>query len=228
MDSVRMSLLEGPSMLILVLAVLAIELKRPWVSAALIAIGGLGRETNLVAAPVLVNRMPRQLDELARVVGMVVLTIAPFVLWSLYVRSIYGAARYAGTNNLGVPLTAFAAEWKSTLAGLTTLGWSSLHRFRFVVLASLTIQALFLLTHWEWSNAWWRLGMAYAVLMVILGAAVWAGYPGAAIRVLLPMTFAFNILSVRSRWFWPFVLLGNISILYGFHKIEIPWISQYI
>jgi len=204
------------------------ELKRPWLSASLLALGGLARETNLTGAPILVNRFPSTIREVVRLVGMLLLTMTPLLIWSLYVRSVYGPAHYAGTNNLDVPFVSLVADWKSAVAGVATLGWSSLYRFRLMMLVSITVQALFLFAQWDWRNAWWRLGAAHAVLMTVLGAAVWEGYPGSAVRVLLPMTFAFNILLVRSRWFWPLVLLGNISVLYGIHKIEAPWISRFI
>jgi hypothetical protein len=228
MDSVRMALLEGPSMLVLLLAVLATEMKRPWLSASLLALGGLARETNLTGAPILVGRFPSSIREVGRLVGMLLLTIAPLLIWSLYVRSVYGSAHYAGTSNLDLPFVGLVADWKSAVAGVATLGWSSLHRFQLMMLVSVTVQALFVVTQWDCRNAWWRLGAAYAVLMTVLGGAVWAGYPGAAVRILLPMTFAFNILLVRNRWFWPLVLLGNISVLYGIQKIEVPWISRLI
>jgi len=204
------------------------EPKRPWLSASLLALGGLARETNLTGAPILVNRFPSTIREVVRLVGMLLLTITPLPIWSLYVRSVYGPAHYVGTNNLDVPFVSLVADWKSAVAGVATLGWSSLYRFRLMMLVSITVQALFLVARWDWRNAWWRLGAAYAVLMTVLGAAVWEGYPGSAVRVLLPMTFAFNILLVRSRWFWPLVLRGNISVLYGIHKIEAPWISRFI
>ena len=46
-----------------------------------------------------------------------------------------------------------------------------------------------------------RVGVAYVVLMVVLGPDVWGGYPGAALRVVLPMTIAFNLLLPRTRRF---------------------------
>jgi hypothetical protein len=56
-------------------------------------------------------------------------------------------------------------------------------------------------------------GAAYAVLMMVLGDAVWENYPSAAARVLLPMTLAFNILVPRGRW-WPLLLLvGNLGVI---------------
>jgi hypothetical protein len=49
--------------------------------------------------------------------------------------------------------------------------------------------------------------------MMLLGEAVWEGYPGAASRVLLPMALAFNILVPRRPAGWLLLLLGNITFL---------------
>ena len=69
------------------------EMKRPWLSASLLALGGLARETNLTGAPILVNRFPSD-DSRSRQTGLgcSLLTIAPLLIWSLYVRSVYGPA----------------------------------------------------------------------------------------------------------------------------------------
>jgi hypothetical protein len=72
------------------------------------------------------------------------------------------------------------------------------------------------------------MGVAYCALMATLGAAGWEGGPDAAIRVLLPMSFAFNLLVLQSRWFWPLVLLGNASALHGLQLLNLPLLSPYL
>jgi hypothetical protein len=78
-----------------------------------------------------------------------------------------------------------------------------------------SVQALFFLVHRESSERWWRIGAAYAALMLCLGAPVWAGFPGAATRVLLPLTLAFNVLAYRRRAALGWLVLGNLSIFSG-------------
>jgi hypothetical protein len=56
------------------------------------------------------------------------------------------------------------------------------------------------------------LGASYAALLVVLGDAVWEGYPGAALRVLLPMTLAFNVLLPRGGKWRAWLVLGNLSV----------------
>jgi hypothetical protein len=69
------------------------------------------------------------------------------------------------------------------------------------------------------------MGIVYAALMVVLGPAVWEGQPGAVTRVAVPMAIAFNILVVKSRWFWPLWLLGNAGIIHGVDFMRLPWLS---
>jgi hypothetical protein len=107
-------------------------------------------------------------------------------------------------------------------------GWGSFARYKFFAIVGLTTQAGFLAMRRDWGSPWWRVGAAYAVLMPFLSALLWEGYPGAASRVLLPMTFAFNVLVGRSRWFWPLAILGNLSILNGIPTIQMPWISKFL
>ena len=35
---------------------------------------------------------------------------------------------------------------------------------------------------------------------------------GAYLRVLLPLTLAFNLLLPRNQWFWPAFVLGNLGL----------------
>lgn len=64
----------------------------------------------------------------------------------------------------------------------------------------------------QWDRLWWRIGAAYAGLLLVLGGAVWEGFPGAAARVLLPLQLAFNVVVPSGRW-WRLVLVaGNLSV----------------
>jgi hypothetical protein len=61
--------------------------------------------------------------------------------------------------------------------------------------------------------------------MPFLSYPIWEGDPGAIVRVVLPMSVAFNVLVVRSRWFWPLFVAGNLTVLHGIHMIKVPGIS---
>ena len=86
----------------------------------------------------------------------------------------------------------------------------------------LVTQASFLLLRRQPARAWWRVGAGFAVLMLLVAQPVWEGYPGAATRVLLPMTLAFNLLVPRGRRWLPILLLGNLSAIVGVNEFSAP------
>ncbi len=227
LSSVRLSLNEGPSMLVVTLAILAHEHHRRWLAAGLMGVAGLGRETNMGGSGLLFDHFPRRREELLDAAGRVLVIILPFLLWSLYVRSVYPNFRYSNPASFGYPLAGYLSKWSATLAEFQVAGWNSGARFNLVVLVGLTVQAVFLATRWDWKSPWWRMAAPYCVLFVITSYAVWEGQPGAAPRVLLPLAIAFNIQIARlpHRWFWPLVIVGNLSVLSGISEIETPWLS---
>lgn len=228
MLSVRYALLEGPSMLVLTLAIIAVQGSRSWWAAACMALAGLGRETNLIASGMLVNRAPRTRQTIREGIGQAALVALPFGLWWLYLKFRYPTFAVSNPDSFSVPFSAYIEEWRITINELGLYGWGSFARYKFFAIVGLTTQAGFLLMRRDWRSPWWRMGAAYAALMPFLSVLVWNGYPGAAVRVLLPMTFAFNVLVGKSRWFWPLAILGNLSILNGIPTIEMPWISRFL
>jgi hypothetical protein len=76
---------------------------------------------------------------------------------------------------------------------------------------------MLLLRYREWQRPWWRVGIAYVGLMVILGSNVWNS-GDAAPRALLPMAVAFNVLAAQRfgqtpATFWPWLVFGNANLL---------------
>ena len=230
--SVRFSLLEGPSVLVLALAIIALERGRPWLAVAIGGLSGLGRETNLlvgacVVEPAVVSRTRRDIVQAA---ARVATLGAPLAIWLLYLFAAGHDVSLAGaSNNFGAPFAAYVAKWGATLSELRDTGWSgSLARFSLLALVSVTTQAIVLVRLARWSSPWWRVGVAYIVLMVVFGPALWAGYPGSYVRVVLPMTIAFNLLLPRTRLFWPLAVLGNLSVWHGLDALGVPVLSVYL
>jgi hypothetical protein len=225
--SVRYALVEGPGLLVLALAVVAVERQRPRVASLLMAAVGLGRDTNLLSAGVLIDRVPRTAAEAIRIAGRVAVAVVPLLLWLLYIRLVYFRFGLAGEDNFAPPFAAFVDRWQDALGGLWRHGWwgEGGYRVKLAATMGLTVQAGYLVARREWESPWWRAGAAYAVLLPLLGPSVWDGIPGAATRVLLPMSVAFNILVVRSRWFWPLFILGNLAIPYSLVLLRVPWLS---
>lgn len=224
LGSVRFGLLECPSMLLLALAIAAVERGRPWIAAGVVAAAGLGRETNLLSAGMLANS-PRWTKAAAlAAAGQMLLVVLPLTLWIGYLGLLYPSAAPIGASNLSLPLVDYVAKWQTTLNDLRVDGLQSFARFSLWAIVALTVQAAFLLAHRDWTSPWWRAGIGYVAILACLGPAVWEGVPGAAIRVLVPLSFAFNVLVTSSRWFWPLVVAGNLSALHGLQMIQVPWL----
>jgi hypothetical protein len=224
--SVRFALTEGPGLIVLALAVAAMERGRPWLASGLMAMVGLGRETNLVAGGVLIDRVPRRWREALVLVGRGLAAVLPVAAWFLYVRWVFPPLAASDAANFAVPFSGYLTKWSVTLAQLATSGWwGSWARFNLAALIAVTVQAGYLLARRDWSSAWWRAGVPYCLLMPLLSYPVWEGDPGAIMRVVLPMTVAFNVLVVRSRYFWPLVIAGNLSVFHGIHMINVPWLA---
>ena len=214
--SVRLAVLDGPSLLLLALGVAAAERGRLWTSAAILGISGLGRETNLLGAPAL--PAPAGRWRIVRLAAALVLVLLPLLLWQDYIWSIYrGSSTSAGAWHI-IPLAGYVEKWRVELHAVERLGlWSDASRSLLVVL-SLTVQALFFAWTRAWREPWWRLGAAYAVLLLAVHYAVWEGNPGAITRVVLPMTAAFNVLLWKGteqgrRAFWIWYAAGNLHLL---------------
>ena len=226
LSSVRFALPDGPSLLLVALAVMAVEQGRGRLGALIVGLAGTGRETSLCSAGVVVQR-GRGLRSIAELSLRAAIVVLPLLAWMLYLRRVgYGAS--TGVANFGAPLSAYIEKWAVTLRELHDQGWQSFARFSLLTLVGLTTQAVVLSSRWHWKAVWWRAGVPYVGLLLVLGPAVWEGYPGAATRVLLPLTIAFNVLLPSSRWFWPLWLLGNLNMLHGLEVIRAPWISAHV
>ncbi len=221
--SVVAALPDGPGMLLLAASILAIEGGRVRRSAGLIGLAGLGKDINLFSSAVLLapGSLKRYGGRDLFIWGL--LLAGPLALWMLFVAGRLEFDSIGGGRNFGVPFAGYLENWSLTLAALRDEGWDSYYRLSLYAMIGLTTQTAALLVLRDWRNPWWRAGMGSVVLMAALGPAVWEGVPGAATRVLLPMTFAFNFVLPRNRWFWPLWVLGNLSILPALEILRVPF-----
>ncbi len=212
--SVRFAVLDGPSLLLLALAVAASEKGRTWIAAVTLGIAGLGRETNLLGATAM--PWPRGWRGWLRAAAAALVVALPLLVWQDYVWSIYHSTTERA-ELITVPFSAYLEEWNRTLRG------SGLFLFdrKTPALVALTVQGVYLAWTRNWSSPWWRLAAAYAALMFIVDTPVWQGYPGAITRVVLPLKFGFNVLLAqdRPRGFWAWFALGNLDLAMSFDAL---------
>ena len=214
LDSVRQSLVDLPALLLLTLAVRAWTRPNPNPSTLWLALGNLARETNLLGAVALHgDRLFRRVGWQGSLVQLVAAAV-PLGLWSLYVHDRFGGSFATGRDNFTWPLLGAFDQARLSLGEVLHGPAESRHLFGLLGLAALAVQLLFLWRTPRPAVAWWRIGLAYSVLLLFLGPMVWSGY-WAACRAVLPMTIAFNLLLPAGRNFWPMWILGNLSLIHG-------------
>ena len=212
LESVRQSLVDLPALLLLLLAVRADRARREQRTTLWLALGHLTKETNaLASAALLAGPRPDW-----RRLGPFLLSLAPLALWMTYVadRLPSATAGGSGLGNFTWPLLGLFDQAQLSLAALQQGASDSRHLWFFIAVAAFGVQAAVLWRQRDAGSAWWRLGAAYALLMLFLGPWVWSGYWAVA-RAVLPLTIAFNLLLPAGRTFWPLWLVGNATALHG-------------
>jgi hypothetical protein len=209
--SVRHSLVDGPSLLLVAMALRWLEDGRPTAGAVTLALAGLGKETSLLATAGLDFdwRAPRTWGRTAL---MIVLVAVPLLAWMAFIQWKFGRPEDPGLGNFTLPFAGFAEKardaWK---AAISRDGWE-LQWATLAVVVALAVQWVFFAVRWRPADRWWRVGAVFALMMVFLSTPVWEGFPGAATRVLLPMTLAFNILVPRGLRWLPLLIAGNLTV----------------
>lgn len=226
--SLTSSLADGPSLVMLTLALYWWDQGHRWRATAVLAIGGLMKETNILGGAVAAPVNWRSGRDWMRAIGSGLLVMAPLVIWMLVVRarltgSGEGAAASSGVGNFDLPLVAVIAKagalWREWWHGPTA--WRFL-AISVAALISIVVQAGFLLGRWRWSEAAWRLTVPFAALAVVIGGANWDGHPGGVTRSLLPMLLGFNLLVPRGRSWLPVLILGNLTMFFGPLQFKAP------
>lgn len=225
--SVRGSLVDGPSLVLIAIGMALLEAGRPWWATAVLGLSGLGKETNILAATALAPAELRNSAGWRKAVVRGVLVVIPLLVWLACLKIWLGRSGDVGARNFAGPFFGYAGKWRETLQPFLGHGSGIIGRSELMMMIALTVQWLFIALRPLWRDPWWRIGAAYAVLMVFLGDAVWEGYPGAAPRVLLPMTLAFNVLLPRGRRWWILLVLGNLLVWPSFDTLVPPGRESY-
>lgn len=210
LSSVRLALTDLGALAVIAGALLAAERARHRLAIVLSSLAGLARETSLLAVAGLCHAPWFSFKNAARVL----LAAVPLAAWLAYVRWRVGPAD-AGWANFTWPGAGLVEKWRAATDALTTLADKPLAWTTLLATLALTVQAAFFVVRLRLSDRWWRIGAAYAVMMLFLGTAVWEGFPGAATRVLLPLNLAFNILVHRTRASLAWLIAGNLTVFAG-------------
>jgi hypothetical protein len=232
--SVRFALLDGPSLLLIACAVWAVEAGRPLLSAAIVGIAGLARETNVLA--VTAQPLPRgpsmalgaSRQGWLRMAAAAALAIVPLLIWEDYLRSIYRSTISVGMEpEMVLPGRILAERWVQTFADLRRDGILSGAWLPFGVVSSVIVQAIYLLVRRGYHAVWWRTAVPYIALLLVLDRTIVDPHTGAITRVLLPLTAGFNILLARESRpaaFWSWFAAGNLHLLWAVRVMPLlPW-----
>ncbi|MES2697086.1 MAG: hypothetical protein V4773_26715 [Verrucomicrobiota bacterium] len=219
--SVRHSLVDGPSLLLVALALRWLEDGKQIAGATTLALAGLGKETSLLASAG-IDFAWNKPSTWGRPVLTVIAIAVPLALWMGFIKWKFGPAEDPGMGNFTAPLLGFVEKantaWEDLQGDPTwTLNWAVA-----ATVVALAVQWLFLALRWRPDDRWWRVGAAFALMMVFLSTPVWEGYPGASTRVLLPMTLAFNVLVPRGLKWLPVLLLGNMTVAASIYEFSPP------
>lgn len=220
--SIRGALVDGPSLLLIAGALALAETGRGITASVVLGLGGLGKETNLLAVIALPWPRGWNFREWLGWCARCTIAVLPLALWLLCLRVWLGEGGDLGARNFAAPFFGYIHQWRAIALQWHRQGLVSLATGGALMLVALLAQWLFFILRPQWRNSWWRLGVAYALLMSVLGDAVWEGYPGAAVRVLLPMTLAFNLLVPRGRRWIALLVLGNLPILLSADALKPP------
>jgi len=207
LGSVRFALSDMPAVALLAAGMLAAESGRPGWAAGGLAAAGLTRETALLALPGFWQTGRSNIPRL-------MLALVPFAAWMLYIRWRIGSTAQV-MDSFAWPGSGLVEKIRDGVAAAIH-PWSVLDVWiSLLSTIGICVQALYLAIKPELRNPWWRVGAGYLLLMFFISHAVWEGYPGAALRVLLPLALAFNILAARRKAAMVWLLAGNLSVFSG-------------
>ncbi len=157
-------------------------------------------------------------DRVGRVFLSALLLVIPLLVWLAYVQVMMGSADSAGSGQFSWPfwgvLHKLGLGVEELLSGPRGMGVLVRNAFEVLCPLSLCAQAVYLFIHPRLRAPAWRLGIGFAVLLLVLGSSVWAEY-NAYSRVLLPLTMAFNLLIhqyEQGRTYGAWYTAGNIGM----------------
>ncbi len=217
LTSVARSLTDLPAT---VLGVFALFSDEHFVMAALLlGASGLIKETSALSFTAIPLGDGEKRFDIKRLLVSSLILFLPVTSWFIYTHIRFQPGPVAGCGNFASPFSGLALKLWDGLQGLSTGFHSSPSKLlesisELVAPLSLLVQAIYLVTKPRFQSKIWRFGIGFALLIFVLGKSVWAEQ-FAYCRVLLPLTFSFNLLihehEENSR-FLAWYLAGNVGM----------------
>jgi hypothetical protein len=225
--SVRLALPDGPSVLLVVLAVGAAERGRPVVASLLIGAAGLMRETSVLAATMLARVLRRDVRSWLLVAGCLFLCVLPIALWLDYLRSIYRSFTLAGGDQVMAPFAGFAWKVQSVAADLRRTGATRATVSSLVSCVAFFAQGVWVvieLVRRDGRSPWAIVAGSFLLLALTTTRPVWEGSPGAFTRAFLPLSIGANVLLARRphAW-WGMIAAANLGVVSGLLLLVVDW-----
>ena len=203
LTSIERSLTDLPAA---VLGVLAVCFSRQWITSAFFLGGAaLFKETSALSfVAARWYEKGKRLD-IKRVLVSLLIMVLPIALWVVYIQVTHDRlVIMSGINHFAFPFSELVHKlWKAThdFAGVFLQG--PIHQqaycvFEVLAPLSLVIQAAYLIAKPRFDDEAWRLGIGFALLLCLLGSSTWVEQNGYC-RILLPLTFSFNLLLHKTR-----------------------------
>jgi hypothetical protein len=148
-------------------------------------------------------------------IGRLIILLIPLGLWMYYLNIRFAVESGTGFNNFDLRGMTYLQAMGSACSRLFGPDpFYAPNLVHFPSLFALSTQSLYLLVKPKWQDPYWRLGAGFAVLLFLLGHAVLED-PYAYCRVLLPLTFAFNLLIHKfenGRFYGIWFVAGNAGL----------------
>lgn len=215
LESVRQSLVDLPALLLIALAANAYTPAGSRRSTPWLVLACLAKETSFLGALALHIDMSLRPFPWRRAGVSLLITVLPLALWALFVHHHFANAPGSeGFGNISWPFFGGFTQAKFWLREVALGNLNGRYSFGLIALIGLLTQSWVLWRQPQPGSPWWRIGMAYSLLLLFLSSWVWSGY-WAVCRAVLPLTIAFNLLLPAGRWFWPLWIVGNLTLLHG-------------
>ncbi len=219
LHSLRLGLTDGPAFALSALGLFLFLRGKSAAAASLLGLAGLARETVLGAGLFLLSKASTYVKTARNWIVLGLIAALPCMLWSWYVQKQTGVIA-SGGSAFSAPFAAYIDKWIECISNFHNSQFLWLKITTLLAHIGLTVQVTTLALRRDWSNPAWRYGAAFLLLFALLSTPVWEGHPGAATRVLLPISLAFCLCVPRTRQGFLLLCLGNLSLFSGLELVR--------